>query len=234
MPVEVKGLVEVQKALKQFAPDLYKEMNKEIRSAMRVVIADARSQVPNQIQNLSGWQDEGKQVVSRTAGKTRGFPKYNPNVIRKGLTFSLGRSRRNRSGFVNAYKLLNRSAAGAIYETAGRKNPNGRAPVQSTGLREFGSVQGYEGTYKSGQKILKRSTKNYNSNNPFAGYHFVNAVNDEAKLESIGRGRKNQGRLLYAAFAKDQGKVTKATFKAIDTAIFKFNSSIKRKIGLAA
>ncbi len=67
-----------------------------------------------------------------------------------------------------------------------------------------------------------------------AGYHFVNAVNDEAKLESIGRGRKNQGRLLYAAFAKDQGKVTKATFKAIETATTKFNSSLKRRIGLAA
>jgi len=232
MPVEVKGLVEVQKALKKFVPDLYKEMNKEIRSAMRVVIADAKRQVPNQLQDLSGWQDEGKTVVSRTAGKSRGFPKYNPNVIKKGLTSSVGRSRRNRAGFVNSYKLLNRSAAGAIYETAGRKNPNGRAPMQSLYASNF--VQGDEGTYKSGGKILRRSTRNYNSNNPFAGYQFVQAVNAEAKLESIGRGRKNQGRLLYAAFARDQGKVTKATFKAIDKAIFTFNSSIKRRIGLAA
>jgi hypothetical protein len=95
-------------------------------------------------------------------------------------------------------------------------------------------VQGFEGTYKYKGKVRNRATRNYNSNNPFAGYQFVTAINDEAKLESIGRGRKNQGRLLYAAFAKDQGKVTKATFKAIDTAILKFNSSIKRKIGLAA
>ena len=45
MPVEVKGIVEVQKALKKFAPDLYKEMNKEIRSAMKVVVYDARGMV---------------------------------------------------------------------------------------------------------------------------------------------------------------------------------------------
>jgi hypothetical protein len=39
---------------------------------------------------------------------------------------------------------------------------------------------------------------------------------------------------LFAAFKRDEGRVTKATFKAIDTAIFKFNSSLKRRIGLAA
>jgi hypothetical protein len=233
MPVEVKGIVEVQKALKKFAPDLYKEMNKEIRSAMREVVNEARTNVPNQIQGLSGWQDQGKEVVSRTAGKARGFPKYNPDVIRKGLTYSLGRSRRNNSGFVNVYRLLNRSAAGAIYETAGRKNPDGRAPVQSA-IYQNQITQGTEGYYFYKGKKIARATRNYNSNNPFAGYHFVNSIDDEARLESIGRGRKNKGRLLYAAFAKDQGKVTKATFKAIDTAILKFNSSTKRRLGLAA
>ncbi len=232
MPVEVKGIVEAQKALKKFAPDLYKEMNKEIRAAMRVVVDDARGKVPNQIDGLSGWQDQGKEVVSRTAGKVRGFPKYNPDVIRKGLTYSLGRSRRNSSGFVNTYRLLNKSAAGAIYETAGRKNPNGRSPIQSVYGGSY--VQGFEGTYKYKGQTRQRSTRNYNSNNPFAGYQFVTAINDEAKLESIGRGRKNQGRLLFAAFARDQGKVTKATFKAIETATAKFNSSLKRRIGLAA
>ena len=233
MPVEVKGIVEVQKALKKFAPDLYKEMNKEIRSAMREVVNEARTNVPNQIQGLSGWQDQGKEVVSRTAGKARGFPKYNPDVIRKGLTYSLGRSRRNYSGFVNVYRLLNRSAAGAIYETAGRKNPDGRAPVQSA-IYQNQITQGTEGYYFYKGKKIARATRNYNSNNPFAGYHFVNSIDEEARLESIGRGRKNKGRLLYAAFAKDQGKGTKATFKAIDTAILKFNSSLKRRIGLAA
>ncbi len=156
-------IVEAQKALKKFAPDLYKEMNKEIRAAMRVVVDDARSKVPNQIDGLSGWQDQGKEVVSRTAGKVRGFPKYNPDIIRKGLTYSLGRSRRNYSGFVNTYRLLNRSAAGAIYETAGRKNPQGRTPIASVNQQGFEYLQGYEGTYKYKDKIRKRATRNYNT-----------------------------------------------------------------------
>jgi len=108
-----------------------------------------------------------------------------------------------------------------------------RAPVQST-YYQNAITQGTEGYYFYKGKKIARATRNYNSNNPFAGYHFVNSIDKEAQLESIGKGRKNKGRLLYAAFARDQGKVTKATFKAIDKAVLTFNSSIKRKIGLAA
>lgn len=202
MPVEVKGIVEAQKALKQFAPDLYKEMNKEIRSAMRKVVDDARGMVQPNVYQLESWQDKGKPVVSRT-GRKLGFPRYNEALIKKGLTYSLGRSRRNSAGFVNVYRLLNRSRIGAIIETAGRANFNGDPKSQS--------------------------------NNPNAGAHFNRAIQGTyGGFKSIGSRRVDRGRLLFAAFYKDQGQVTNATFKAINTAIAKFNSSTKRRIGLAA
>ena len=202
MPVEVKGIVEVQKALKKFAPDLYKEMNKEIRSAMKVVVYDARGMVQSNVYQLESWQDKGKPVVSRTSRK-EGFPKYNEMIIKKGLTYSLGRSRRNSAGFVSVYRLLNKSRVGSIIETAGRKNFNGDPDSQS--------------------------------NNPNAGYHFNRAIQGTyGGFKSIGKTRFDRGRLLFAAVYKDQGRVTEATFKAIETAIFKFNSSIKRRIGIAA
>ena len=202
MPVEVKGIVEAQKALKQFAPDLYKEMNKEIRSAMRKVVDDARGMVQPNVYQLESWQDKGKPVVSRT-GRKLGFPRYNEALIKKGLTYSLGRSRRNSAGFVNVYRLLNRSRVGAIIETAGRANFNGDPKSES--------------------------------NNPHAGAHFNRAIQGTyGGFKSIGSRRVDRGRLLFAAFYKDQGQVTNATFKAINTAIAKFNSSTKRRIGLAA
>ena len=202
MPVEVKGIVEAQKALKQFAPDLYKEMNKEIRSAMRKVVDDARGMVQPNVYQLESWQDKGKPVVSRT-GRKLGFPRYNEALIKKGLTYSLGRSRRNSAGFVNVYRLLNRSRVGAIIETAGRANFNGDPKSES--------------------------------NNPNAGAHFNRAIQGTyGGFKSIGSRRVDRGRLLFAAFYKDQGQVTNATFKAINTAIAKFNSSTKRRIGLAA
>jgi hypothetical protein len=202
MRVEVKGIVEVQKALKKFAPDLYKEMNKEIRDALKVVVKDARGMVQSNVYQLENWQDKGKPVVSRTSRK-EGFPKYNEMIIKKGLTYSLGRSRRNSAGFVSVYRLLNKSRVGSIIETAGRKNFNGDPDSQS--------------------------------NNPNAGYHFNRAIQGTyGGFKSIGKTRFDRGRLLFAAAYKDQGRVTEATFKAIETAVTKFNSSIKRRVGLAA
>jgi hypothetical protein len=205
MPVEVKGLVETRAALKQLAPDLLKEMNKEIRVALKVVVEDARVSVQPSVNGLYNWQDKGNPVVSRRKAKTygapnlRAFPKYNPLVIRKGLTFSLAASRRNSAGFVGFYRLLNKSAAGAIIETAGRKNFNGASDSQS--------------------------------NNPNAGAHFNRAIQGTyGGFKSIGDRREDKGRLLYAAYYRDQGKVIDAVFKAISKA----QTTYKSRLGLAA
>jgi hypothetical protein len=130
MPVEVKGLVETQKALKKLAPDLYDEMRKEIRVALKTVSDDAKKMVQPAVYGLYNWDSKGVQVKSRTS-RADAFPKYDPKVIRKGLTYSLGRSRRNNAGFIALYSLLNKSRVGSIIETAGRKNFNGDPRSQS-------------------------------------------------------------------------------------------------------
>lgn len=186
MPVVVQGVPELKKALKQFAPDLLKEMNAEIRVALKEVTTDAKAKVPGQAPGgLYNWQDTGKQVKSRT-GRATGFPKYNANVIRRGLTYSLGRSKRNRSGFASLYSLLNKSASGAIAETAGRANPGGSSRSQS--------------------------------NNPNAGARFIGAMNGIGAMKSLDGRQKSTGRILFAAYAENQGKALDATMKAIDKA----------------
>ena len=130
MPVEVKGLVETQKALKKLAPDLYDNMRQEIRVALRTVSNDAKQMVQPAVYGLYNWQATGAEVKSRTSRK-EAFPKYDPKVIRKGLTYTLGKSKRNNAGFIAMYSLLNKSRAGSIIETAGRKNFNGDPRSQS-------------------------------------------------------------------------------------------------------
>ena len=155
MPVEVKGLVETQRALRQFAPDLYKEMNKEIRTALKVVVNDARSNVQPSVNGLYNWQDKGNLVKSRTS-RDQAFPKYNQQVIRKGLTYKMGRSRRNMYGFVGTYILLNKSRVGSIIETAGRKNFNGDPRSQSNNPRAGAMFnQAIQGTYGGTKSIGK-------------------------------------------------------------------------------
>ena len=171
MPVTVSGLAETRKALRQLAPDIYKNMNKEIGAAMRVVVTDARGMVQPSVNGLYNWQDKGTLVKSRSS-RERAFPKYNSQVIKKGLTYSLGQSKKNKAGFVSLYRLLNKSAAGSIIETAGRLNFNGDRDSQSNNPnagahfnRAIQSTYGGfatvgKGKYNNGRLMAKAIVKN--------------------------------------------------------------------------
>lgn len=187
MPVVVEGVVGLRKALKHLAPDIKKELDKEVREALKPIINDARSKVPGQAPGgLYNYNYPGYERKSRTSRK-RGFPSYDPRAIRKGLTYSVATSRMKNSGFVSLFTLFNKSASGAIIETAGRANPGGSSESQS--------------------------------NNRDAGRRFIGAMNGIGALKDYsGRGQMSTGRLLYAAYARNEGKAVNATLKAIEKA----------------
>jgi hypothetical protein len=207
MPVVVSGIPELKRALKQFAPDLRKQMDAEIRTALKEVIVAAEAKVPgNAPGGLYNWQDNGVESVSRTS-KFRPFPKYNSSEIKDGLTYSLGARKRNSQGFSGLYSLFNKSAAGMIVEWAGRINPGGRPQMGNHG---------------------SKSTQVYGrSNNPDAGRRFVGAMNGVGPLKQYDKFNRGRGRLLYAAYAENQGKALDATFKAIDKAAKALNARTK-------
>jgi hypothetical protein len=202
MPVVIEGVVGLRKALNKLAPDIKKEMDKEVREALKPIIADARSKVPGSAPGgLFNWNDPGY-VRKSIIGKKEGFPSFNQQIIRRGLTYSLGTKRFSGTGFVSLFTLLNKSRVGAIIETAGRTGaPNPRSQ----------------------------------SNNPNAGERFTGAMNGIGPLRDYaGRGQKSTGRLLYAAYARNQGKAVNATLAAIDTAKNKFYQRIRASRGEAA
>jgi hypothetical protein len=187
MPVVIEGVVGLRKALTQLAPDIKKELDKEVRAALKPIIEDARSKVPATAPGgLFNYNYPGYDRKSRTSRK-RGFPSYDPKAIRKGLTYSVATSRMKQSGFVSLFTLFNKSASGAIIETAGRKNPGGDPESQS--------------------------------NNRDAGRRFIGAMNGVGALKDYsGRGQMSTGRLLYAAYARNEGKAVNATLIAIEKA----------------
>lgn len=205
MPILVEGVTELKRALRNYAPDLKKQMDNEIKTALKEVITDARAHVPAVAPGgLYNWQNTSSQATARV-----GFPKYDSTLIRKGLTYSLGRSKFNNKGFAGLYSLLNKSAIGAIVETAGRKNPQGRIQIkkgQSNPSRQFGT-----------------------SNNPKAGRQFVNAMNGVGALTAYDSNDRERGRLLYAAYARNNGKALNATMAAINKANMLFNLRAKAK-----
>lgn len=117
MPVSVKGVIELRKALRAYSPDLAKGLNKEMAAELKPIVRQARGFLPSDSQILSNWSGTG----NRAQGK---FPQYDATTVRKGVTYSVAPSKRNRRGFRSLATIYNKSAAGAIYETAGRKNGN--------------------------------------------------------------------------------------------------------------
>ena len=224
MPVEVIGVDDIQKGLSFIDEDMYNRIRMVLTPLMKRVEQQAKSYVASDAEVLSGWA----KPISSTVDY-RPFPKYNSALVKGGIGYKEGKNVQFKNGFQVENYVYNVSAAGRIYETAGRRNPQGRAPIMSTNLKEFGNVQGYEGK-KSGKK---RSTRDYNSNNPFAGYQFVSAlepVTSQPKTKGVrGGGTKTKGRLIYKAFANQSPRIYQAILDAINATAVDFNKSYDKK-----
>jgi len=190
MPVELKGLANTKRAMKEFAPDLYKQMNDELKAIMLPVRNEARGYVP--FKQVSGWMNQHGTWENRV---------FDSAAVKKGIVYTQGKSKVNEAGFQSSYIVYNKTAAGAIYETAGRANPSGQPWVGRKGI--------------AGKKYS-------HSSNPKAGMQFINSMGGQL----VGGG-KTKGRLIYRAWARQNNKAIPAGIKAINKAITEFNRRAK-------
>ena len=133
MPASVKGAVALRKSLRAFAPDLAKETQKEIAAALKPITKTAKGYFPDDGQVLSGW-------LAREGSQAR-FPSYNARIVKAGVGYKTSPSKPNRRGFRSLARVFNKSAAGAIYETMGRKTPSSRF-VQNQSSKYGSSMKG--------------------------------------------------------------------------------------------
>ena len=116
MPVKLQGAVALRKALRNFEPDLAKETTKEIASFLKPVTRNARGFLPSNEQAPSGW-------LKRAAAQGKWANRYyDKTIASRSISFKSSPSKANRRGFRALASIFNKSAAGAIYETAGRKS----------------------------------------------------------------------------------------------------------------
>lgn len=216
MPTEVKGAKNLRKAIKKFEPDLAKMTTKEMAAALKPITNKARGYMPAAGLMLSGWTSA---TSSSDTTNYRHFPKYDQAEAKRGVKYSTAPSKPNKRGFISLARIINSSAGGAIYETAGRKNPNGQ-PSQA-------STRGVFSDY------IDTSNKVNKSLNPNAGKQFIARANSLGSLVNARprqqgqRGRttrKMTGRVIFRAYAEDQGKVTAAVVKAIGNSAITFNA----------
>jgi hypothetical protein len=201
MPVEVKGAIELRKALRDYAPDLALQLQLEMKTALAPIAAKARGFIPSQ-SPISGW---GK---SSTTGK---FPQWSSTEAKAGIGYKTSPSKANSRGWRALAQIRNKSAAGAIYETAGRVNPYGREQLKTITY----TGQGYSFTTSTGKNYGK-------SNNPEAGSLFIQAMDQYGGIVDANfatgagrRGRQMKGRAIFRAWKEDGGKANDAVIKAI-------------------
>jgi hypothetical protein len=221
MPTEVKGAIALRKALKNFAPDLAKETQKELGNLLKPITNKARGFIPSQAP-ISGW--------ARSSSTVWGSDRiWSTGKAKRGIGYKTTPSRPNKQGFRALARVVNASAAGAIYETAGRKNPNGReqAPMARV-VRESQANYG---------KMIRSGNKNQSkSNNPQAGAQFIDAMNQYGQIVDANnqtgagrRSRKMKGRAIFRAWAEDGGKTNAAIIKAIENSKVKFYAEMRVK-----
>jgi hypothetical protein len=223
MPTEVRGAVALRKALRTFAPDLAKETQKQLGSLLKPIVSNARGFIPSQAP-LSGW---GK---SSATGR---FPEWSSQAAKRGIGYKTTPSKPNRKGFRALARIQNASAAGAIYETAGRVNRYGREQAKtvtvSGTIKRRDSTQSYSYQTSSGKNYGK-------SNNPEAGYLFTQALNEYGQIVDANnqtgagrRSRKMKGRAIFRAWKEDGGKTNAAVLKAIEESKKKFYAAVGYK-----
>ena len=170
MPASVKGAVELRKALRKFTPDLSKKMSAEIGMALKPITRSARGYLPDTTQILSGWLPRQMSEGS--------FPTYNARIVKAGVGYKSSPSKPNRKGFRSLARVFNKTAAGAIYETMGRKTPQSRF-VQNQQNK-------YNSQMKGDQKMEGRALfRAYEENNGKATAAVIKAIESTAaKLNS--------------------------------------------------
>lgn len=122
--VQLLGDVELRKALRRFTPDLEKALRKEMATALKPIVNQARGFVPSQ-SPMSGW-------AGRSFSEAK-FPTYKASIIKKGIGYSTTPSKMNKNGFRSMAAIENKSRVGAIYEGAGRNGNQGQPWVGPKG-----------------------------------------------------------------------------------------------------
>jgi hypothetical protein len=123
--IVLTGVKETLKALESFDKQAVKEFTKVINSELKIAKQDAQGFVAGE-PPLSGW-NTSPAVKPRSRGGA-GWPAWDQSVIKSGISSTKAEGKVNKSkGYTtSAGALKNRSAAGVIYELAGRTNKTGR------------------------------------------------------------------------------------------------------------
>jgi hypothetical protein len=126
--IVLTGIKETLDALKDFDKDAVRRFNKVINNELAGAERDARNIIEEE-PPMSGWRK-----TDAARGKTRGgagWPGWNAGEIKSKITKTKSQGKVRGDYTTSAGALLNKSAAGAIFEVAGRETKTTAARTSS-------------------------------------------------------------------------------------------------------
>jgi uncharacterized protein YfaP (DUF2135 family) len=121
--IVLSGIKETLDALKEFDKDVVKRFNKVINTELAGAERDAKGLIDEE-PPMSGWR-KADAAKGRTRGGA-GWPGWNAGEIKSKITKTKAQGKVRKGDYTtSAGALLNKSAAGSIFEVAGRKTKPG-------------------------------------------------------------------------------------------------------------
>ena len=227
MPINITGVQGTLKAMRKFDPDLAKEMNKQIKNVMMPIRDKAQAYAPANNKMLSNWTKP--LVFGPQSTKYRPFPQYDQSETQKGIVYRPGANNKGEVAGAKftrrwqvAYFIANNSPGGAIFETSGRVHPNGRTSSHIVASRhKLAKDKKYS--------VSSGTRSDMNSLNPNAGKQFLAPLGDlygsRGNIDPRFGNTDQRGRLIYRAWAENQGRASHAVNLAINVAVARFNAT---------
>ena len=117
--VVISGIKETIESLKKFDKDAARRLNKVINDELALAEGAARAKIKDE-PPMSGWR-----TVPAAKGRVRGgqgWPAWEPTAIRQGIKKTRVEGKVRSDYTTSAGALVQKTAAGAIWEVAGRRS----------------------------------------------------------------------------------------------------------------
>lgn len=122
--IVLTGIKETIASLKEFDKDAVKRFNKVINNELSGAQRDARNIIQDS-PPMSGWSKSDAVKPRKTTRGGKGWPGWDAGEIKSKITKTKAEGKVRGDYTTSAGALLNKSAAGAIFEVAGRKTKAG-------------------------------------------------------------------------------------------------------------
>jgi hypothetical protein len=151
--IVLSGIKETIDNLKEFDKSAVRRFNKVINTELAGAERDAKGLI-NEEPPMSGWRKADAANPRQNVRGGKGWPGWNAGEIKSKITKTKAQGKVRKDFTTSAGALLNKSAAGAIFEIAGRQASGTKKMFAQTSSGQF--LRTLENRFKKASRVVWR------------------------------------------------------------------------------